>query len=66
MQILNDEKNIKNINISKITKLDVIGKSQLQNDYLEILQKKQIIFAIGPAGTEKLSCSSCSSFTTAR
>ncbi len=53
MQILNDEKNIKNINITKTAKLDVIGKSQLQNDYLEILQKKQIIFAIGPAGTGK-------------
>ena len=53
MQILNDEENIKNINITKTAKLDVIGKSQLQNDYLEILQKKQIIFAIGPAGTGK-------------
>jgi phosphate starvation-inducible PhoH-like protein len=53
MQILNDNKNIKNINITKTTKLDVIGKSKLQNTYLEILQKKQIIFATGPAGTGK-------------
>ena len=53
MGILNEKKNIKNINITKTSKLDVIGKSQLQNSYLEILQKKQIIFAIGPAGTGK-------------
>jgi phosphate starvation-inducible PhoH-like protein len=53
MQILNDKENIKNINITKTAKLDVIGKSKLQNFYLEILQKKQIIFAIGPAGTGK-------------
>tara|TARA_B100001027_G_scaffold186038_1_gene138430 strand:- start:3955 stop:4932 length:978 start_codon:yes stop_codon:yes gene_type:complete len=53
MQILNNKKNIKNINITKTLKLDVIGKSKLQNSYLEILQKKQIIFAIGPAGTGK-------------
>ena len=44
---------IKNINITKTTKLDVIGKSKLQNTYLEILQKNQIIFAVGPAGTGK-------------
>ncbi len=50
MHISND---IKNINITKTTKLDVIGKSKLQNTYLEILQKKQIIFSIGPAGTGK-------------
>jgi len=30
-----------------------ILKSKKQNEYLEILQKKQIIFAIGPAGTGK-------------
>ena len=53
MQILNNEKNIKNLNITKTAKLDVIGKSELQNSYLEILKKKQIIFAIGPAGTGK-------------
>ncbi len=53
MQILNNEKNIKNLSITKTAKLDVIGKSELQNSYLEILKKKQIIFAIGPAGTGK-------------
>ncbi len=50
MHVLND---IKNINITKTAKLDVIGKSKLQNAYLEILKNKQIIFAIGPAGTGK-------------
>ena len=44
---------IKNINITKTLKLDVVGKSKLQNTYLEILQKKQIVFAVGPAGTGK-------------
>ena len=53
MQLSNYEKNIKNINITKTSKLDVIGKSKLQNSYLNILQKKQIIFSIGPAGTGK-------------
>ncbi len=50
MLISND---IKNINITKTAKSDVIGKSKLQNTYLEILQKQQIVFAIGPAGTGK-------------
>tara|TARA_Y100000817_G_scaffold307860_1_gene294814 strand:+ start:2984 stop:4006 length:1023 start_codon:yes stop_codon:yes gene_type:complete len=53
MHVLSDRKNIKNINITKTSKLDVVGKSKLQNSYLEILQKKQIIFATGPAGTGK-------------
>ncbi len=53
IQMLNEKKNIKNINVTKTAKLDVIGKSKLQNSYLEILQKKQITFAIGPAGTGK-------------
>ena len=53
MKLFSDKKNIKNINITKTMKLDVIGKSKLQNSYLEILQKKQIIFAVGPAGTGK-------------
>ena len=44
---------IKNINITKTVKLDVVGKSKLQNTYLEILKKKQIVFAVGPAGTGK-------------
>ncbi len=50
MYISND---IKKINITKTAKLDVVGKSKLQNTYLEILKKKQIVFAIGPAGTGK-------------
>ena len=50
MCISND---IKKINITKTAKLDVVGKSKLQNTYLEILKKKQIVFAIGPAGTGK-------------
>ena len=50
MYISND---VKNLNITKTAKLDVVGKSKLQNYYLEILQKKQIVFAIGPAGTGK-------------
>ena len=50
MYISND---IKNINITKTVKLNVIGKSKLQNTYLEILKKKQVVFATGPAGTGK-------------
>ncbi len=46
-------KDVKNINITKTAKLDVVGKSKLQNTYLDILQKKQIVFAVGPAGTGK-------------
>ena len=53
MQIINEKEKIKNINVTKTQKLDVIGKSKMQNSYLDILQKKQIIFAVGPAGTGK-------------
>ena len=53
MQLLNDTENIENFTITKTSKGDVVGKSKRQNDYLEILKKKQIIFAIGPAGTGK-------------
>ena len=53
MQLLNDAENIENFTITKTSKGDVVGKSKRQNDYLEILKKKQIIFAIGPAGTGK-------------
>ena len=53
MKILSDKENIKNINITRTVKSDVIGKSKMQNTYLEILRSKQIIFAIGPAGTGK-------------
>ena len=50
MYISND---IKNLNVTKTAKTDVIGKSKLQNTYLELLQNKQIVFATGPAGTGK-------------
>jgi len=53
MQLLKDKENIKNFTITKTSKGDVVGKSNRQNEYLEILRKKQIIFAIGPAGTGK-------------
>ena len=53
MQLLNDIENIENFTITKTSKGDVVGKSKRQNDYLEILKNKQIIFAIGPAGTGK-------------
>ena len=49
MYISND---IKKINITKTAKLDVVGKSKLK--YLSRnIKKKQIVFAIGPAGTGK-------------
>ena len=53
MQLSEDTENIKNFTITKTSKGDVVGKSNKQNEYLEILRKKQIIFAIGPAGTGK-------------
>ena len=53
MQLLNNIENIENFTITKTSKGDVVGKSKRQNDYLEILKNKQIIFAIGPAGTGK-------------
>jgi phosphate starvation-inducible PhoH-like protein len=53
MHFLNNSENIKSFTVIKTNKCDVVGKSKRQNDYLEILQKKQIIFAIGPAGTGK-------------
>ncbi len=53
MSLSNKSENIKKFAVAKTTKYDITGKSKNQNDYLEILQKKQIIFAIGPAGTGK-------------
>ena len=53
MSLSNESENIKKFAVAKTTKYDITGKSKNQNDYLEILQKKQIIFAIGPAGTGK-------------
>ena len=53
MQFLNENDKIRNLTVTKTAKLDVIGKSKMQNHYLDILQKKKIIFAVGPAGTGK-------------
>ena len=53
MSLSNESENIKKFVVAKTMKCDITGKSKNQNDYLEILQKKQIIFAIGPAGTGK-------------
>ena len=53
MRISDTLENVKNLTVTKTSKCDVVGKSKKQNEYLEILQKKQIIFAIGPAGTGK-------------
>ena len=53
MSLINESENIKKLAVAKTTKCDITGKSKNQNDYLEILQKKQIIFAVGPAGTGK-------------
>ena len=53
MSLSNESENIKKFSVAKTAKYDITGKSKNQNDYLEILQKKQIIFAIGPAGTGK-------------
>ena len=53
MSLINESENIKKFAVAKTTKCDITGKSKNQNDYLEILQKKQIIFAVGPAGTGK-------------
>ena len=55
MQINNDldNKNIKSFTIAKTTKSSVTAKTIKQNEYLEALYNKQIIFGIGPAGTGK-------------
>ena len=55
MQINNDLNgdNIKNFTVAKTSKLSVTGKTQKQNEYLEALHSKQIVFGIGPAGTGK-------------
>ena len=53
MSLINESENIKRFSVAKTMKCDITGKSKNQNNYLEILQKKQIIFAIGPAGTGK-------------
>ena len=55
MQINNDldNKNIKSFTIAKTTKSSVTAKRIKQNEYLEALYNKQIVFGIGPAGTGK-------------
>ena len=53
MLVNNKSENIKTFAIAKTTKMNVIGQSINQNRYLEILNKKKIIFAVGPAGTGK-------------
>ena len=45
MQLSEDTENIKNFTTIKTSKGDVVGKSNKQNQYLEILRKKQIIFS---------------------
>ena len=55
MEINNDSVNvnIQNFTIAKTSKLSITGKTPKQNEYLEVLHSKQIIFGIGPAGTGK-------------
>ena len=45
--------NIQNLTVAKTSKLSVTGKTPKQNEYLEALYSKQIVFGIGPAGTGK-------------
>ena len=55
MQINDDleYENIKNFTVAKTTKSSVTGKTIKQNEYLEALYNKQIVFGVGPAGTGK-------------
>ena len=53
MQSINENDKISNLTVTKTAKFDVIGKSKMQNHYLDILQKKKIIYAVGQAGTGK-------------
>jgi len=55
MEINNDSVNvnIQNFTVAKTSKLSITGKTPKQNEYLEALHSKQIIFGIGPAGTGK-------------
>ncbi len=52
-QLSENPENVKNFTVIKTNKRDVVAKSSHQNQYLEILKKKQIVFATGPAGTGK-------------
>ena len=55
MEINNDSVNvnIQNFTVAKTSKLSITGKTPKQNEYLEELHSKHIIFGIGPAGTGK-------------
>ena len=55
MKIKNDKENqnIKNLTVAKTTRTSVTGKTPQQNQYLEALYSKQIVFGVGPAGTGK-------------
>ena len=48
-----ESKNIQNFTVAKTGKSSVAGKTIKQNEYLEYLHSKQIVFGIGPAGTGK-------------
>ena len=52
-QILQSESANKKFSVLETEKQNVIGKSIIQNYYIEALNKNKIIFATGPAGTGK-------------
>ena len=52
-QIIQSESVNKKFSVLETEKHNVIGKSIMQNHYIEALSKNKIIFATGPAGTGK-------------
>ena len=52
-QILQSETTNQKFSVLETEKQNVIGKSIMQNHYIEALSKNKIIFATGPAGTGK-------------
>jgi Phosphate starvation-inducible protein PhoH, predicted ATPase len=52
-QILQSESANQKFSVLETEKQNVIGKSIMQNHYIEALSKNKIIFATGPAGTGK-------------
>ena len=52
-QILQIENESQKLSLIETEKQKVIGKSMMQNHYIEALTKNKIIFATGPAGTGK-------------
>ena len=52
-QILQSESTNQKFSVLETEKQNVIGKSIMQNHYIEALNKNKIIFATGPAGTGK-------------